>query len=134
MDEMKSKIIAHSRHDPESGLLNVAVVDVFAVQEVVALHVDIPSRFRPGQSGVHERVGRISVALVLHVEIAAHAVLEPVLDGEVEVPSYIEFHVAGKLVLQVFEGILAYDAAVLLLVLVHPAVSHRQSLQEMLRW
>ena len=115
---------ADTCNDPHTGLRYISVVDVMRSEEVVPLDVCRPFLCIPAHPCVNDAVASVIVPLVVRVDVASHAVLESVVQTEVEAAPEVELECADQLVLQVFQGIFAHIAFLLGLVLVDEIIGY----------
>ena len=93
------------------------------IEEVISLDVGFPLILFPRQTGICQEVGLIVLYVAVEVSIGAHAVLPSGNEPEVEVARQLQSEVTDELVVQVFQGVLRYDALLLFLVLIDVAVT-----------
>ena len=124
------KIYRRSCHNPESRLPYIAIIDIPAAEQVVAIDVDAPFVGIPRKTCVSKTVSAVIVAVVVDIEITAHAVLHPEVYSQVQSLVNIELGSSHKLVLKVLQRILAYYSLMLFLVLIQIAVGKSQLPQE----
>ena len=96
---------------------------VVGVEEIISLDVSLPMILFPRQTGIRQTVGLIVLYVTVEVGIGAYAVLPSDNEAEVELARQLQPEVANEFVAQVLQGVLRYDALLLLLVLIDVAVT-----------
>src|SRR3712207_9134633 len=95
---------------PRTGLGHIAHIHILAGGKVIALKVDIPAFGSPIELSVEQTVGTVTVALALQVGVTAHAMLQAVIDVQVQTAPQLKPGMGPKILLQILQSINALYA------------------------
>ena len=88
----------------------------------------------PGQTHIGDTIGGVALGFSLQIGIAAHTVLETVVDAHIQIRDQMQLQGSRQLVTEILQGILRLDMLSCLLVFIQVGIGYAERLQELLGW